>query len=86
MRYRLLPHAREQMEERDIPLELVEQVLEHPEQIILQENGRKVYQSIVRLPSGARQLLRLIVIERDRLIVVTVYSTSQIRRYWRDEE
>ncbi|MBV8883859.1 MAG: DUF4258 domain-containing protein [Chroococcidiopsidaceae cyanobacterium CP_BM_RX_35] len=44
MNFILSLHAQQQMAERQIPVELVQSVLEHPEQIV-EEKGMKVYQS-----------------------------------------
>lgn len=61
---------------------LVQSVLESPEQVV-QEKGMNVYQSRVEI-GGKTQLLRVIVNDRTNpIIVITVYPTSQINKYWR---
>ncbi|MBM3498870.1 MAG: DUF4258 domain-containing protein [Armatimonadetes bacterium] len=84
MRFRFSRHAREQMAERRIPVDLVGDVLTRPEQTVPECGGRKVYQSRVRL-GNRPTLLRVIVDERaDPAVVVTVYQTSRITKYWRE--
>ena len=84
MRYILTKHAQENLEEREIRLSLMESVLENPEQVV-EEKGMNVYQSRVEI-GGRTQLLRVIVNDRTNpVIVVTVYPTSRINRYWRSK-
>ena len=74
-------HALEQMEIRSIPLELVEKILECPDQKVTQGN-LIVFQSIV-INNGVSALVRVFV---NRLkmpgMVVTVYRTSKIEKYY----
>ena len=79
MRYTLSFHAEQQLLKRKIPLSLLEQVLEKPQQIIPEYEGRMAYQSKVY---GGRMLLRAIVKEDDPLVVVTIYLTSKVNKYW----
>ena len=82
MNFILSLHAQQQIASRQIPFELVQSVLEHPEQIV-EEKGMTVYQSRVEI-SGKARLLRVFANDRTLpVIVVTVYSTTQIRKYWR---
>lgn len=84
MNYQLSLHAQEQLEQREIPLAMVESVLASPQQLIRQSDGTTVYQSQLDWGRGKIYLLRLVV--RDELepwLVVTVYKTSKISKYWR---
>jgi uncharacterized DUF497 family protein len=82
MRYILTKHAQDNLTERNIPLSLVEAVLENPEQIV-EEREKNIYQSRLEI-DGRTQLLRVVVNNRmNPVIVITVYLTSQINRYWR---
>lgn len=85
MKYILSKHAQDQARKRKIPVYLVEFVLNNPQQII-EERGSSVYQSLVKI--GAKtQLLRVVTNDRINPVVVkTIYSTTQIKRYWRNEE
>ena len=72
------------MERRGISLELLEQLLQNPQQIVLETRGKKAYQSIIDFGAGKKFLVRAIVAEdTDPPIVVTVYRTSKIHKYWR---
>lgn len=66
-------HILIQMEEREIPKDLVEMTLESPDNRVKGKKSRMIYQKIV---SG--KLLR-VVTEGDLLI--TVYMTEKIRKY-----
>lgn len=82
MNFILTKHAQDKLIEREIPLFLVQSVLENPEQIV-EERGKNVYQSRVEI-NGRTQLLRVVTNDQvEPVIVVTVYPTSQISRYWR---
>ena len=81
MNFILTKHALDNLRERKIPFSLVESVLENPEQVV-EEKGMSVYQSRVEI-DGRTQLLRVVVNDRTNpVIVVTVYQTSRIKRYW----
>lgn len=84
MSYILTKHAQDQLAERNIPMSLVQSVLERPEQMV-EERGMNVYQSRVEI-AGRTQLLRVIVNDRmNPIVVITVYPTSQINKYWRKD-
>ena len=84
MNYQLSLHAREQLERREIPLSFLESVLKSPQQIIAQSDGPKAYQSQLDWGTGKIYLLRIVVRDDvDPLMVVTVYKTSKIKKYWR---
>jgi hypothetical protein len=84
MNYRLTRHAQEEMQRREISLPFVELVLNHPQQIIPEREGRKIYQSQVDFGDGKIFLLRIIVVDDvDPVVVITIYRTSRIAKYWR---
>ena len=82
MNFKLSFHAQEQLATRALPLYLVEMVLENPQQIVESEDAR-VYQSQFDY-NGKMQLLRVVVNDQvDPMVVVTIYVTSKIDKYWR---
>lgn len=84
MNYILSNHAQREIERRAIPISLVESVLANPQQIVLEKEGRKAYQSQVDFGGGRRFLLRVIVADDVQpKVVITVYRTSRIEKYWR---
>ena len=86
MTFELSPHAREEMVRRAILLDLLESVLQNPQQVIPERSGRKAYQSQLDFGTGKIFLLRAIVDDEvDPAIVVTVYRTSKIGKYWRTQ-
>jgi len=51
----------------------------------MEYNEKKAYQVILEFESGKRYLVRVIVDDSvDPLVVVTVYRTSIISKYWRE--
>jgi hypothetical protein len=62
---------------------LVLSVAASPEQRVLVRPGREVRQSRVEI-DGKSYLVRVFVdLEEDRDVVVTVYRTSKVQKYWR---
>jgi hypothetical protein len=73
------------MVRRGIPIEKVREVMEEPEQRLPEESraGHWVYQSRLRFEDGRLYLLRVVVAEEHSPpVVVTVYRTSKIEKYW----
>jgi len=84
MKFTLSRHAKEEMQRRAIPGKLLDDVLEHPQQVVPEYGGKRTYQSQVDFGGGEVYLLRAIVsVEGDRATVVTVYRTRKIKKYWR---
>jgi len=84
LNFKLSRHVREEMERRSIPLTMVESVLENPQQVLPERGGKKAYQSQLDFGGGKIFLLRAIVDETvDPAMVVMVYRTSKISKYWR---
>ena len=82
--FKLSMHAREEMQRRNIPPGVVESVLNHPQQILSIQAGKKIYQSKVDFGTGKEYLVRIVM--NDAVappIVVTLYRTSKIDKYWR---
>jgi hypothetical protein len=70
---RFSDHARAEMARRDIPFEVVQQVLNNPEQVV-PEHGGLVARQAHALIGGKRYRIRVVVAERrDATVVVTVY-------------
>jgi hypothetical protein len=83
MNFNLSFHAQKEMLRRDISLEQVEDILNSPQQVLIQEDGIKIYQLQVDFPSGKRYLIRIFLNTTvDPAIVVTLYRTSKIKKYW----
>ncbi len=83
MKFRFSKHAKREMERRKISSELVESVLESPQQIISEKGKMKTYQSQIDFGGGRIFLLRVIIDDNfEPPVVVTVYRTSKIEKYW----
>jgi hypothetical protein len=73
MSFHISRHAHEQIRRRGIPPELLDSVLQQPQQVVPQPNGNKVYQSQLDFGSGRIYLLRAVVNDAvDPRVVVTV--------------
>lgn len=84
MKFILSPHAKLEMVRRQIPLSLLEPILQKPQQVVAEKRGRKAYQTQVDFGDGKIFLLRVIVEDDvDPANVITVYRTSKISKYWR---
>jgi hypothetical protein len=83
MIFRLTRHADEEMARRQIPRQVLQEVLDHPQQIVPEREGRRAYQSVVDL-GGKMYMVRAIVDDRsDPAVVITVYRTTKIDKYRR---
>lgn len=70
---------------RRIPRPLLDSVVQHPEQIVLARSGRKAYQSLSDFGRGRVFLLRAIIDDSvTPMVVVTVYRTRKINKYWKE--
>lgn len=79
--YRLSDHAREEAERRGIPEDMVDRIMRSPEQILETHSNRKIYQSRIEI-GDKRYIIRAIVEQANPLVVITVYRTSKIEKYW----
>lgn len=83
MEYVLTAHAREEMTRRQIDPSWIDRVMTQPEQKLQGSGNRAIWQS--RVESAGKVFLIRCVIEDWRMppVVVTVYRTSKIAKYWR---
>jgi hypothetical protein len=83
MQVRLSSHAEREMKRRAIPLSMVQQILDSPEQTLQSASGGQIYQSRVEM-EGKPYVVRVIVSEsKEPPVVVTVYRSSKVAKYWR---
>ncbi len=80
-------HAREQMEERGITEEMVFSIIENPQQTIAQGENKLIYQSIWYFEDEAKEFLVRVFVNIVKIpnLVITVYLTSKVEKYWRNE-
>ncbi|MBF0635373.1 MAG: DUF4258 domain-containing protein [Nitrospinae bacterium] len=84
MEFKFSKHALEEATRRDISLDSIEAVLRNPQQIVTEYGGKNAYQAKIESASGKMKLLRVIVDDVKRPpVVITVYRTSRINKYWR---
>jgi hypothetical protein len=83
--YTLSEHAHSALSERGISLAALEAVLREPQQRFQGRSELWVYQSLEDGPDGRTYVLRLLVEERGpSRHVVTVYRSSKVSKYWRE--
>jgi hypothetical protein len=88
MHFRLSRHAKWEMSRRGIALALVQAVSDHPEQRRVDESrpDRWIHQSRLRFEDGKIYLLKVVMDENEEPpVIVTVYRTSKIEKYWSAE-
>ena len=75
-------HAIEQIKRRGLNKEKIEDILLHPDQVIETE-GQKIFQSIVPFIPEGNYLIRVFVnTEKEPNLIITVYKTSKISKYY----
>lgn len=80
---RISSHARNEALRRGIPLEVLESVVRNPQQVVPALGNKVVHQSRMNI-EGKEFLIRAVVAETaEENVVVTVYRTSKIDKYWR---
>lgn len=84
MNFHFSKHVQEELEERKISRTLLDGVLQAPEQKVPEVKDITCFQSRVYI-GGKPYLLRVMVNERvNPPVVVTVYRTKKITKYWRE--
>ena len=82
-------HAKLQMDRRQISEDILDTVLKDPEQTIESISGRKILQSQFSFSEKGetnRYLVRVVIDpSAEPPKVLTVYRTSKIEKYWREE-
>lgn len=78
-------HAKIELKRRQLSEELVVRVAKDPQQVVLARNGLECRQSkFTDEFVGKEYLLRVIVNPKlEPNVVVTVYKTSKVEKYWR---
>lgn len=83
MKFKLSDHAKEQMEDREIPPEIVLGVAKNPEQTYNNDIDETVCQPKVTF-GEKNYLLRVFVnLTGNPPIIISAYRTSKIKKYWR---
>ena len=84
MPLRLSSHAIEQAARRGISEEIVLDVAANPEQVLRVSANREIRQSRIAFDERNEHLLVRVVVDRhpEEELIVTVYRTSRILKYW----
>jgi len=79
----IIPLAIKKIRQRKVTQQWVEETVNQPDQVVEGYGGRRVRQKKY-VVNDKEMLLRVVVHEEEeRLVVITAYLTSQIKRYWR---
>jgi hypothetical protein len=85
-KYEFSKHAEQEVLRRTIPRAWVDAVLAAPEQRFAQSGHADILQSRFVAESGKMYLVRVVVATgKQPPLVVTVYRTSKVDKYWRPE-
>jgi len=72
------------MAHREVSLEMLDAVMQNPEQVYEQPNGRTIFQSQMKSKGGNNHLLRIAVdMTENPPLVLTVIPTNKVAKYWR---
>ena len=84
--YTVTSHAAFEIERRGIGEEILDQVMTAPEQHLTIRPGRDLLQSKIFMDSPEREFLVRVIVDvaKRPAEVVTVYRTSKISKYWRE--
>ena len=77
-------HAKEQLADRDIPIEMVLEVVKNPEQKYNYDTDETICQSRVIFGEKTYLLRVFMNFTKTPPVVISVYRTSKILKYWRD--
>ncbi|MBF0181460.1 MAG: DUF4258 domain-containing protein [Magnetococcales bacterium] len=84
MNYRISKHASQEMWQRGITEDLVRTILREPHQVVEERESLVAFQSRIRFEEDRWFLIRVLVNPLvDPVVVVTVYRTSKIAKYWK---
>ncbi len=79
-------HAQERLVERGINEKLVKDALQHPDQVIVVGKNKILHKRYYDPYRRKNYLLRLFIEQHAEVwIICSVYRTSKINKYWRDE-
>jgi hypothetical protein len=86
VKFRYSSHALLEMERRKIDRSITDSVISAPVQKVLEHSDVICYQSKISM-DGCPYLVRVMVNEsKVPYLIVTVYRTSKIEKYWRKDE
>ena len=82
----IIPIARKKLVQRGISEEWIRETINFPDQIVSGYGGRKIAHRKYMI-ENKEYLLRVVCEEeKDIIVVVTAYLTSQKARYWKENE
>ena len=80
MAFEFSKHVLEELERRQIPRSAVEMVLAAPAQKVPEHGDVVCYQGMVNI--NQKDYLLRVMVNETRRVIVTVYRTSKVLKYW----
>ncbi|MCF8244483.1 MAG: DUF4258 domain-containing protein [Saprospiraceae bacterium] len=82
MDYIFSKHSLERLDERQIPIEVANEIISKPDEVIESHDGLTIFQGIKTFHGGKNYLVRIYVNTKvDPSIVVTAFRTTKIEKY-----
>ncbi len=75
-------HAKFEMKRRGLSETQIQEVYEYPQQKIKLANDREIWQNKLQM-DGEDYIVRIVMELKPQLMIVTVYRSSKIKKYWR---
>ena len=82
----IIPIARKKLERRGISEEWIKETINFPDQIVKGYGGRRVAHKKYMIENKEYLLRAIYEEEKDMIVVVTAYLTSQKDRYWKEKK
>jgi len=83
--YRISSHALQEMDRRNIGHEMVDAIMANPVQKVPELGNIVCYQSKVEIEEKTFLVRVMVNEDANPPVIVTVYRTSKIGKYWRDK-
>ena len=82
MNIRFTTHALEECERRNIWVQLIKDIVDAPQQIVPNVEGRRVYQSKIVFDDKIYLVRVIVEVTEQEFVIITLYRTSKIKKYW----
>jgi hypothetical protein len=84
MKYDFSEHAIRACSRRGLSLDTVQKALDNPDQVLIEDLGRKIYQSKLKIDNKTFILRVITDMNCQPERVITAYKTTKIAKYWSD--
>jgi len=81
IKFKHLKHAIEQIDHWNLDINLINETLEHPDKIIIDDTGLSVYQKLDMINQKPYLYRVFVNTKKNPPLIVTVYRTSKTEKY-----